>query len=596
MIFSRLKTRLQPVLLIAVMFAAALSAGLASAQERRWIQVEALPGIARANSRAAAFQESFPNVWGYGLPSGWFGIVLGPYDEAEVGGILARLKAGGEIPSDSYITDGREFRDQFWPEGGSAPALAASVPETATTPEIVETPADPAVVAVAPTPEPAEESVAEARASEAAMDADGRKSLQTALQWFGLYQGGIDGAFGPGTRNSMAAWQAASGYEATGVLTTRQREQLLGAHQAEVIAFGFATVEEQESGIDVILPLSLVEFDRYEPPFVHFREKNGSGLSIVLISQPGDTGSLRGLYDVIESFEAMPAGGPRERNDSEFRIAGSDASRDSRAWARLNGGLIKGWMAFAKPENAARDARVFEVISGSFRAVGDTALDPGLVPLDEAARRGLVAGIEVRKPIRGRSGFYVAKDGVVLTTSEAVQSCGRITLDHVTEAKLVLDDSASGLAVLRPVSPLAPPAFARFTDVARPGAAIVVAGYPYEGRLPAPVLTYGTFEEAGGLDGTAGLSRLSVAVQPGDAGGAVVDGAGQVIGMLLPAAIGGAQDLPEGVAFAADTARMGAVLTKAGVSVETAATSAVLPPELLTREARGMTVLVSCWQ
>ena len=116
---------------------------------------------------------------------------------------------------------------------------------------------------------------------------------------------------------------------------------------------------------------------------------------------------------------------------------------------------------------------------------------------------------------------------------------------------------------------LAPPAFARFTDVARPGAAIVVAGYPYEGRLPAPVLTYGTFEEAGGLDGASGLSRLSVAVQPGDAGGAVVDGAGQVVGMLLPFAFGGAQDLPEGVAFAADSARIGAVLTKAGVSVET---------------------------
>ncbi len=567
------------------------------AQERRWIQVEALPGLGRANERAADFSAEFGNVWGFGLPSGWYGIVLGPYAGDEVGSVISALKSGARIPADSYVTDGAEFRAQFWPPGGAVPAgveagaTAAPEPEPEAVTEILPEP-----VAESP-PEPAftGETPAEARASEAALDAEQRKELQVALQWFGFYQGGIDGAFGPGTRNSMAAWQAANGHEASGVLTTAQRDALVSAHQAEVLAYGFSVVEEQESGIDVTLPLALVEFDRYEPPFVHFREKNGSGLSIVLISQPGDAGSLGGLYEVINSLTAMPAGGVRDRSDTEIRLTGQAEGLDGRAWARLSGGLIKGWMAFGKPENAARDARAFEVLEASFRAVGDTALDPGLVPLEEAARRGLVAGLEVRQPIRNRSGFYVSKAGAVLTTSDAVQNCSRITLDRAVEAKVAETDAASGLALLQPVTALAPPAVAEFARETRPGSGIVVAGYPYEGRLPAPVLTHGAFEEGTGLDGVEGRLRLTVAVQPGDAGGAVINGSGAVLGMLLPQGNSGAQDLPADVVFAADAARIAAILTPAGITPLERADTAALPPETLAREARGMTVLVSCW-
>ena len=46
-----------------------------------------------------------------------------------------------------------------------------------------------------------DETRAEARDSEALLLPEDRKDLQTALQWFGFYASGIDGAFGPGTRN-----------------------------------------------------------------------------------------------------------------------------------------------------------------------------------------------------------------------------------------------------------------------------------------------------------------------------------------------------------------------------------------------------------
>jgi hypothetical protein len=129
----------------------------------------------------------------------------------------------------------------------------------------------------------------------------------------------------------------------------------------------------------------------------------------------------------------------------------------------------------------------------------------------------------------------------------------------------------------------------------QPGAEVAVAGYSYEDRLSAPVLTWGTLEDLTGLAGEPGVKRLSLKAQPGDAGGPVLDATGAVLGMLLPAATDPGRALPEGVSFAAAGAEIARVLGAAGVPVTEAAASGALPPEDLTRRATDMTVLVSCW-
>lgn len=124
---------------------------------------------------------------------------------------------------------------------------------------------------------------------------------------------------------------------------------------------------------------------------------------------------------------------------------------------------------------------------------------------------------------------------------------------------------------------------------------MAVAGYSYGGTLGAPTLTFGTVADLKGLDGETGVTRLALAPLEGDSGGPVLDDTGTVLGLLLPTKAG-AQHLPEGVSFAANSEVIAALLTKAGVSVTRNDGSAPqLAPDDLSKLAMGMTVLVGCW-
>lgn len=441
-----------------------------------------------------------------------------------------------------------------------------------------------------------DESKQEARDSEALLLPEDRMALQTALQWFGFYAGAIDGDFGPGTRKSMSAWQEYQGVEPTGVLTTRQRVALLGAYFGEIESYGFASVTDDKAGITVMLPTNLVEFDRYEPPFAHYKPKTADAPQIVLISQPGDQAAFYGLYDILQSLKSVPLEGERERGEKSFFISGQSSEVSTTARVSIEGGLIKGWMLISTPDNADRDARILQLLESSFTSSSEAALDPGMIPMTAEAKAGMVAGLEIRTPRLSRSGFFVSAEGAILTTVEAVDGCTRVTIDHATEATVTLQDAKSGLALLTPNAPLAPRSFATFpASAGHAGSEVTLAGYSYEDRLPAPVLTFGTLEELTGLDGEADLRRLALPALPGDIGGPVLDGTGALIGMLLPAAAPAGKQLPPGVSFALGASAIARLIEPAGVIPTASTATAALLPSDMADTATGMTALVSCW-
>ena len=548
----------------------AVWATAAVAQGSSWVQIEARPSEAQARERAEFYAGGLADVQGYRLASGWFAIALGPYSEAEAATVLAQLRASGRIPRDSFLADGAQFRAQFFA------GVAGAVSEPVVAAPLV----------------PGEESEAEARASERSLTREERSLIQIALRWEGVYAAAIDADFGPGTRRAMAAFQQASGFEATGVLTTKQRNDLIAAYSDAVAALDMRPYSEPSAGIDISLPLGLVAFDRYEPPFAHFEPTTADGVSALLISQTGNRATLQSLFEVMQTLEIVPLDGTRSLRRNDFTLTGANDRIISHTYARLDNGAIKGFSLIWPADDAKNQRLALQAMQESFLptegVLPDTA-GTGTQDID------LLAGLAIRRPERARSGFYVDNAGGVVTTASAVNQCTRVTLGEELPLNIVAVDDELGVALLRPTQALSPLSSARLAIVEpRLQSEIAVAGFSFGGVLNAPSVTFGTFSDVKGLDGDTRVQRLDIMSEVGDAGGPVFDPSGAVMGVLLDAKDSSRQ-LPKDVAFALDASVLSEFLAAQGVSALTGEPGDTIAPEDLTLVAADMTVLVSCW-
>lgn len=586
------------VVLIWVLLGLARGAA-AQDQDLLFVQIEAKRSLVEATDAARAYAARLPDVNGFALGRGWYGIALGPYLRADAEQVLRVYRSEGVIPRDSFLARPRQFAGQFWPVGANIlgrGSLAPSLPQA----EIPVAEAPVAVPEPAPEPEPApatqpaDETPRQARASEGRLTADERKALQVALKWAGTYRGQIDGAYGRGTRTAMSQWQRLNNFEQTGILTTRQRTELLRQYNAVLDGLDLAEVVDDVAGVSMIMPTAAVRFQRHTSPFAQY---DATGLvpeaRVLLISQPGTQETLFGLYEILQTLEMVPLDGPRERTGSGFRIKGEDSRIVSETRVSLRDNQIKGFTFVWPAGDEERRTRIMAQMEQSFaRLEGVLPLE---LVLDSAEPVDLLEGIEVRKPRLSRSGFFVDSQGSVVTTSAAVAGCARLTLDTETEADLVFESPERGIAVLRPKETLAPQSVARFSAaLPRRQSEVAVAGYSFEGVLGAPTLTFGRLSDLRGLNGEAELRRLALAALPGDAGGPVLDAGGGVVGMLLPRQ-SGPRSLPEEVNFATGTDAIQAALDAAGLAGAETDSSRPIDPIDLTAAAQGMTVLVSCW-
>ncbi len=579
-----------------------------------WLQLEAHRSVATATVAARSYAGRLDNVGGFALGGGLYAVALGPYARGDAIALSQQLKAQGSIPQDAYLVSRGAFDQQFYPVGTGLAEVAQPLPDgvaAAETPQTV-TPEDLAaaarealdnvaeteptpVSAPEPPPEP-EETRAEALASENQLGPQQKRDLQIALQWAGFYNAAIDGLFGRGTRGAMSAWQENKGYEPTGVLTTRQREELFRDYNAVLEGMNLATVRDDQSGIQMTLPTGAVVFEEYEPPFVKFGPVSDDlQAQVLLLSQPGGEDRFLGLYEILQTLDIVPTDGERSRRPREFEIEGLDATRHTYVYARRNGEGIKGFLLVWPAGDEERRSRILAEMQASFTTLPGV-LDPGLAPPDESQAPDLLAGLQIRQPRLTRSGFFIDAAGSVLTTSEVTDGCSELTVAGGYPARIVYEDPALGIAVLRATDPLAPRRVAEFqTSVPRLRDAVAVAGYPFGGVLSAPAISFGSLADLRGLAGEDEIKRLDLSASAGDAGGPVFDGGGAVLGMLLPTDRSEGRVLPAGVSFAADSEAIIRSLRSAGLRVDTTDQYRQITPELQTLQAADVTVLVSCW-
>ncbi|MEM1074558.1 MAG: serine protease [Pseudomonadota bacterium] len=561
-----------------------------SQDEAVWVQIEARPTFDAALDRVDSYAQTLPDVNGFTLPGGWYAIALGPYAPEDAEEALRRYRLQGLIPNDSYIALTSTYREQYYPPGVnilgngtlaglSAPRIEAAPQPQPTAPErrLIET-----------------ETRAQAIRGEQRLTREEKRVLQAALQWAGFYNATIDGAFGRGTRNAMAGWQDFAGFEPTGVLTTLQRAVLIEQYTAVLEGLNMGSVRDTDAGIAVNMPRDALSFSRYDAPFAQYEPTTELSARVLLISQAGDRTTLASLYEVMQTLELVPLKGPRQLTRTRFTLVGRNDKIVSETEAELVDGEIKGFTLVWPAGDEDRRTRVLAEMRASFERL-EGVLDPATGSVFEDSL-DLVAGLEVRKPIFSRSGFFVNAQGAVVTTADAVQSCTRITLDEAYDATLAGVDADRGVAVLTPKQSLAPPSVARFSPLPpRLQSEIALAGYSFEGQLTAPTMTFGTLDDLRGLRGEPELRRLSLNALPGDVGGPVMDTSGNVFGMLLPLPVGSRQ-LPDAVRFALTGEAISETLEQAGIIASTAERSASLDPVEIASLGTGMTVLVSCWQ
>lgn len=141
-------------------------------------------------------------------------------------------------------------------------------------------------------------------------------------------------------------------------------------------------------------------------------------------------------------------------------------------------------------------------------------------------------------PLKMRSagtGFFVARDGTLLTNNHVVSGCAGLTVETATGiaavTKLIAADSAEDLALLK--AEISPPAAATFRENVRlDGQRVAIVGYPDHGMIPLkPVLVYGQLTGPALKGGRHFMFHGDV--RPGDSGGPLLDDHGLLVGVVF---------------------------------------------------------------
>lgn len=231
-------------------------------------------------------------------------------------------------------------------------------------------------------------------------------------------------------------------------------------------------------------------------------------------------------------------------------------------------------------------------------AKGRTA-DPG------ASRAAASAVVAVpRGPAAGSGTGWLAAAAKVVTNHHVVAGCRALRVQSprgAAGARLLGFDRDSDLALLDvPALSDARPATLRAAGGAVLGEQIMFAGFPLRAFVSDELhVSTGIVSALAGPKGDRRYIQLGAAVQPGDSGGPVMDGSGQVIavvtGTLNPAPVERATGLPpQNVGFAVRGERVRRFLDSLGVTYRTGKSEGRIDGTRIAERAREFTVLVEC--
>jgi len=202
------------------------------------------------------------------------------------------------------------------------------------------------------------------------------------------------------------------------------------------------------------------------------------------------------------------------------------------------------------------------------------------------------------------TGFYIARDGSLITNDHVVEACSEIRVSDGANGipvKVLALDPDRDLALLKAPGPVDTAALFR-SDKSRLGENIVVVGFPLSGLLSSdPIVTAGIVSALAGMRDNQRELQISAPIQPGNSGGPVFDASGRIAGIAvgsldtvqLARAIG---VVPENINFAIKAEEARQFLAAHGVTVATAESGKELSTAAIAEQAVKMTVRLECWK
>ena len=154
---------------------------------------------------------------------------------------------------------------------------------------------------------------------------------------------------------------------------------------------------------------------------------------------------------------------------------------------------------------------------------------------DQGAERRPEAAVAGDDPKTTGTGFLITRNGYLVTNHHVVKDCGKVrvrTAAGLLDAEVVRVDAASDLALLKVTGTFdALPVVS--SRSARLGATVATVGFPNIGLQGfEPKLAKGDIASLAGMQDDVRYFQISVPVQPGNSGGALVDEHGNVVGVV----------------------------------------------------------------
>lgn len=156
------------------------------------------------------------------------------------------------------------------------------------------------------------------------------------------------------------------------------------------------------------------------------------------------------------------------------------------------------------------------------------------------------------------TGFFISSEGHLVTNWHVVNKCNHFAIrtgGHSYDGRLLFADKANDIAVIKIDAPSTPLPIKSSRDVSL-GDDVFTIGFP-DFRLQGtkPKLTTGSISSLAGIQDDPRYFQISVPIQPGNSGGALVDSKGNIVGIVtatlnVSAVIRNTGGIPQNVNYA----------------------------------------------